>query len=161
MKVELDLSFLKENLFTGPMAAELLLDRVQGNGYLFIKLRPGQVVTSSFMYGLLKSHRFQGIEVSDNSHNDLHRSEVKRATERYSKLGKAERESSIQRYSESLRGGLTESEQGDWVSYQDHIKIVDALSEKIQRLQKSVSDASWDADARREEAEQRRHQEWR
>lgn len=74
---------------------------------------------------------------------------------------KADQGNSIQRYTESLRGGLTESEQGDWVSYQDHIKIVDALNEKIQRLQKSVSDASWDADARREEAEQRRHQEWR
>ncbi len=83
MRAELDISFLSQDLFTGTQRASSALSRIQGDGYLLIKVRNGQVVTSSFMFGLLKSNRFQGIHVSDNEHKELHQSEVKSATERY------------------------------------------------------------------------------
>ena len=160
MKAELDLSFLSQNLFTGPEGAEILLDRIKGDGYLLIKVNDAQVVTSSFMFGLLKSHRFQGLAVSGTSHNDLHESEVIRALERYSRWDSRPKDGSIQRYSLTLRG-VKENSAGDWVSYNDHLHIVNGLNQKIAGLQKKVSDASWEADVKREEAEQRRHQEWR
>ena len=88
MKAILDLSKSDKKLFSGKKNGASFLDQVQGDGFLLIKVSPNQLVTSSFMFGLLCSNRFQDVSISEGpfSFSEDHLSEVKRATERYAKL---------------------------------------------------------------------------
>lgn len=88
MKAILDLSKSEKKLFAGKNNGASFLDQVQGGGFLLIEISPDQLVTSSFMFGLLCSHRFQDVSVSEGpfSFSEVQLSEVKRATERYAKI---------------------------------------------------------------------------
>jgi len=48
----------------------------------------------------------------------------------------------VQRYAESLRGGVTESDYGDWVAYDDYQKL-EAELEALRQQVKASSDDGW------------------
>lgn len=85
MKAILDLTTTDNILFCGKGNGERFAKTVEGEGYLLIQVHDDQLISSSFMFGLLLSNRFQGISITDNKFRDTHLSEIKRATERYSK----------------------------------------------------------------------------
>lgn len=86
MKAILDLTEVQKTLFSGKQNGQHFLPRVSGSGYLMIKIRAGQLVTSSFIFGLLLSHQFQGVFIEGGSFCETHNQEIKRAIERYSKV---------------------------------------------------------------------------
>lgn len=84
MKAILDLTKDSRNLFAGRKNGVDYQPQVEGDGYLEIIVNDTQVVVASFMLGLLDSHRFQSIHISNNPYKNTHHDEIRRAIIRYS-----------------------------------------------------------------------------
>lgn len=83
MKAILDLSKLSNSLFAGRKNGVEYQSMAQGDGYLEIIVNDTQVVVASFILGLLDSHRFQSIHISNNPYKNTHHDEIRRALVRY------------------------------------------------------------------------------
>ena len=83
MTALLDLSTTEKSLFSGKQNGEALACLVRGRGKtLQIHVREGQLVTSSFMFGLLLSGGFTDISITETYYDESHRSEATRALKR-------------------------------------------------------------------------------
>lgn len=84
MESFLDLSTTGNCLFSGKQNGEALACLIKGEGKtLNICVREGQLVTSSFMFGLLLTGDFTDISITKTYYDGTHRSEVTRALKRY------------------------------------------------------------------------------